>query len=55
MDRKEIRKTRQGRMTAAGSVAQELGELHKLQESKQENAILTITATCSELFTIICC
>ena len=55
MDRKELRNARYGKETAAGSVAQELGELHKLQESNQENGILTITATCSEVFTIICC
>lgn len=55
MDRKELRDARHGKGTAAGSVERELGELHKLQESNRMNGIETITATCSEYFTIICC
>ncbi len=55
MDWKELRDARHGKGTAAGSVERELGELHKLQESNRMNGIETITATCSEYFTIICC
>lgn len=55
MDRKELRKMRNGKKTAAGNVAQELGELKKLQESRQGNGILTISVTCSEFLTIFCC
>ena len=55
MDRKELRKMRYGKKTAAGNVAQELGELQKLQESSQGNGIETITVTCDGVFTIFCC
>lgn len=55
MDRTDLRKARHSKETAAGSVERELGELQKLQESKQGNGILTITATCNEFLTIICC
>lgn len=55
MDRKELRTAKQGKTTAAGSVAQELGELRKLQESSQKNGILTISVTCDAYMTIICC
>lgn len=55
MDRKELRNARHGKETAAGSVERELGELHKLQESSQVNGIETITVSCDEIFTIICC
>ncbi len=55
MDRKELRTAKQGKTTAAGSVTQELRELHKLQENSKENGILTISVTCDEFMTIICC
>lgn len=55
MDRTDLRKARHGKETAAGSVERELCELQKLQESKQGNGILTISATCDEFLTIICC
>lgn len=40
---------------AAGNAEFELKQLEKLQMDQQPNDLYTITATCSEYYTIICC
>lgn len=53
MIRTELRNAKLGKTTAAGNVKRELKELQKIQESEKD--IMTITVTCGEFFTIICC
>ena len=55
MSRAEIRKIKRGQETRAGSVERELKEIRKLQGDEAVNGIITITAGCDEILTIICC
>lgn len=55
MSRNERRNAKRGKASAAGSVELELREVQKLQGNNRVNGIETITATCSEILTIICC
>ena len=51
----ERRDAKRGKETAAGSVELELREVQKLQGNDRMNGIETITASCTGIFTIICC
>jgi len=51
----ERRNAKRGKETAAGSVELELGEVQKLQVNDRGNGILTISVSCGEVFSIICC
>lgn len=55
MSRAEIRKAKYGQETVAGSMEKELQEVQKLQGNDMVCGIETITAGCTEAFTIICC
>lgn len=55
MNRTEAREARRGKNTAAGNVAVEVKELGKLQNKKQVNGIQTISISCSEILSLICC
>lgn len=55
MSRTELRNAKLGKATAAGSLECELEALRKLQESSDVKEVVTITVTCTEVLTIICC
>lgn len=55
MSRAEKRQALSNECTAAGNVMIELEELRKLQEISTADGIHTISVTCSEFLTIICC
>lgn len=55
MSRTEARKVRRGKNTAAGNMEVEVEELRKLQNKKQVNGIETISISCSEILSLICC
>lgn len=51
----EYQETKISKESAVGSVELELNELKKIQGNERAARIETITVSCSELFTIICC
>lgn len=55
MDMDDRRTAKRGTQTAAGSVELELREVQKLQGNNRVDGFDTITVTCSEILTIICC
>ncbi len=55
MSMTECRNAKRGKESAAGSVELELREVQKLQGNNKVDGIETISATCGEVFTIICC
>lgn len=55
MSKEEARSAKRSGGSAAGNAAYELTELEKLQRSGVDSDILTITVTCSEVLTILCC
>lgn len=55
MSMNERRNAKRGKESAAGSVERELREVQKLQGNNKVNGIETITVSCSEFLTIICC
>ncbi len=55
--KEEMRATRRGACSAAGSAAKELEALDRLQgaEGDSRSAIMTITVGCGSYFTLVCC
>ena len=54
MNRAEMRKKEKGKSTVSGDLRREMVEIKKMSDAKI-NGIRTITADCSEIFTIVCC
>lgn len=54
MTKAEARKQMRGEVVS-GDVQYEIRELNKIQEKNKVDAIVTITVSCSEILTIICC
>lgn len=55
MEMADRRTAKRGKQTAAGSVELELKEVQKLQGSNRVDGFETITVSCCEFLTIICC
>lgn len=57
MSKEEMREMRKGGSSAAGYAAKELEQIEKLQKVSQgtDMEIITLTAGCSEIYTLICC
>lgn len=54
MSRNEMRKKMLESGNAAGDIQAEMGELRKVQKTREED-VMTITVGCSALFTVMCC
>lgn len=54
MNRAEMRKRERRQSTVAGDLEREISEVKKLSHDK-ESEIYTLTATCGDFLTIICC
>ena len=54
MSKKEMRKQMMEKSFATGNLEDEIKELRKRQQSSPED-VLTITVTCSGLFSLVCC
>ena len=55
MDMADCRTAKRGKQTAAGSVELELREVQKLQGNNRVEGLETISVSCGEFLTIICC
>ena len=57
MNKEEMRKMRRGANSAAGYATKELEQIERLQKVSQgtDMEIITITAGCSEIYTLVCC
>ena len=55
MSKKEIRDQLRKECIVAGDVDFEMEQLRKVQNSGGGNDVLTLTVTCSNIFTLVCC
>lgn len=55
MNRKEWREKLLQEKSVAGDTEFELGQIRKLQADQKPSEIHTLTVTCSEIMTVICC
>lgn len=55
MRKEELRLKKQGGISAVGDTRRELQALDQLQEKSKIHGIQTVTVTCGEFFSIICC
>lgn len=55
MDKRELRNKLLRESNAAGDPEFELNQLRRVQTGPEESDMYTLTVTCSEIATIICC
>ncbi len=55
MEKSELRNRLLQESRVAGDSAFELKQLQKVQDASEERDIHTLTVTCGEIFTMVCC